>query len=244
MKFRKVAACIGVLTFLFVSSGCASPTPTESGPVAKTEASAVKPSPEIQETIEAPEPPPEGFLNPEVYSEEELGKFNDAFKQSLISFDEFDEYFYSDTSTQSQGWKSFVSAMSRNNQAGLVDLMFEYGPDLEPYMVLGVFYTDDDWMFGDSLQFRANGETTEFDLSMQRDVMANASILESGQSSPISEDSLELLLAAMADPDAKVRYGRFEWPISDSERQSFVLSLDAFRHVVFEEHPALQEGNQ
>jgi hypothetical protein len=244
MRLKRTTAYIGLLTFIFLASGCSSPTPAESDSVAKTEASAVTPSPEIQETIEAPEPPAEGFLNPKVYSEVELEEFEKAFNQLTISFDEFDEYYYSGTDTESQGWKSFVSAMSRNNQAGLVNLMLEYGPDLEPYMALGVFFTDDDWMYGDSLQLRANGETTNIDLSMGRDVMANAAILESGQSSPISEDSLELLLAAMADPDAKVRYGTFEWPISDSERQSFILHLDAFRHVVFKEHPALQEASQ
>jgi len=244
MKLKRSTAYIGLLTFIFLASGCASTIPPELDPETKTEASAVNPAPEIQETSEAAEPPPEGFLNPEVYSEVEREEFEKAFNQLTMSFDEFDEYYYSDTNTESQGWKSFVSAMSSKNQAGLADLLFEYGPDLEPYIALGVFYTNDDWMFGDSLQLRANEETTNFDLSMGRDVMANASILESGQSSPLSEDSLELLLAAMADPDAKVRYGTFEWAISESERENFILHLDAFRHVVFKEHPALQEDSQ
>jgi hypothetical protein len=244
MRLKRPTAYIGFLTFIFLASGCSSPTPTESDPVAKTEASAVTPSPEIQETIEAPEPPAEGFLNPKVYSEVELEEFEKAFNQIPVSFEEFDEYYYSGVSTESQAWKSFFSAMSSKNQAGFLDLGFEYGLDLEPYIALQVLYTHDDWMFGDSLQLRANEETTNFDLSTERDVLANASIVESGHTSQLSEDSLELLLAAMGDPDAKVRYGTFEWAISESERELFILHLDAFRHVVFKEHPALEEGSQ
>lgn len=156
--------------------------------------------------------------------------FRDALELVESEFDEFDESTYWQMRTRPGFWQSAI--------VDVVIYTYENG-DQETFVVANYF--DDDWIFFDTLEVRAGGETYVLmqveSYDKYTDVLDGGKVTEVGLQL-VGPDEESAIQALIDDPDAKFRLsgsdGSVERPFSVGERSSFV--------TMFTIHRGLQQG--